>query len=207
MWVGVAHALDSDKIESFPANGKIFARKSLETPLTTPRSLSIYDRLSQNALNQVKEKVDNKLARDKEIVRQKRAKARRAHLRRLAAIAKQKRLQRASNASISYHRVSTFYHASVVGNLYTPGNCTWGVKNWRPNIPNNWGNASSWLYNAQAQGWATGSIPRLGAVGWSANHVVLVVGVSPLMIKEMNWAGLYSVRTRAAATGEFRFIY
>lgn len=67
---------------------------------------------------------------------------------------------------------------SSSGNTYTPGQCTWGVKNWRPDIPNGWGNASNWLYAAQSQGWPTGNKPRVGAVGWTSGHVVLITAVN-----------------------------
>lgn len=67
---------------------------------------------------------------------------------------------------------------SSEGNSYEPGQCVWYIKNLRPEIPNNWGNASSWLYNAQAQGWPTGSAPRVGAVGWTSGHVVLITAVN-----------------------------
>lgn len=67
----------------------------------------------------------------------------------------------------------------VAGNLYEPGQCTWYVKNRRPDLPNNLGDASNWLYNAQSQGMATGSIPRAGAVGWRTGHVVYIESVNP----------------------------
>lgn len=74
-------------------------------------------------------------------------------------------------------------------NLYEPGQCVWAIKNWRPEIPNTWGNATDWLANAQAQGWPTGSTPRVGAVGWTYGHVVLITAVhknGTVDIKDMN---------------------
>ena len=74
-------------------------------------------------------------------------------------------------------------------NLYEPGQCVWAIKNWRPEIPNTWGSAVSWLSNAQAQGWPTGSTPRVGAVGWTNGHVVLITAVNKdgtVDIKDMN---------------------
>lgn len=64
------------------------------------------------------------------------------------------------------------------GNMYEPGQCVWYVKNRRPDLPNNLGNATSWLYNAQAQGLATGTEPRAGAVGWTSGHVVYIESVN-----------------------------
>lgn len=64
------------------------------------------------------------------------------------------------------------------GNTYEPGQCVWYVKNLRPEIPNNWGNASSWLYNARNAGWPTGVVPKVNAVGVAGNHVVLITAVN-----------------------------
>lgn len=64
------------------------------------------------------------------------------------------------------------------GNLYEPGQCTYYVKNKRPDIPNNWGDASAWLGNAQRQGWPTGTTPVAGAVGWTSGHVVYIEAVN-----------------------------
>lgn len=77
---------------------------------------------------------------------------------------------------------------AVAGNTYTPGQCTWYVKNLRPDIPNSWGNASSWLGRAQAMGWPTGREPRVGAIGWTNGHVVYVTGVqgNQVTITDMN---------------------
>lgn len=78
---------------------------------------------------------------------------------------------------------------AVAGNMYEPGQCVWAIKNWRPEIPNTWGNATNWLANAQAQGWPTGSTPRVGAVGWTYGHVVLITAVhknGTVDIKDMN---------------------
>lgn len=63
------------------------------------------------------------------------------------------------------------------GNGYEAGQCVWFIKNKRADIPNNWGNASAWLGNAQRQGWPTGSTPVVGAVGWTSGHVVYIEAV------------------------------
>lgn len=96
------------------------------------------------------------------------------------------------------------------GNTYTPGQCTWGVKNWRPSIPNGWGNASQWLSKARAQGWATGSTPKVGAVGWTSGHVVLILAVKgdTVTIREMNYNFVpYSVRTVDRPASKYMYIY
>ena len=97
------------------------------------------------------------------------------------------------------------------GNAYTPGQCTWAVKNWKPELPNNLGNASSWLYNAQAQGMATGSEPRVGAVGWTSGHVVLITAVNPdgtVDIKDMNgrWVA-YEIGYGRYPASKYQYIY
>lgn len=99
---------------------------------------------------------------------------------------------------------------SVSGNLYTPGYCTWYVKNKRPDLPNNLGDASTWVARASAQGMATGSAPRAGAAGQSGGHVVYVESVNgdgTVTISEMNHAGLYVVTTRTLPASYFMYIY
>lgn len=100
------------------------------------------------------------------------------------------------------------------GNTYDAGYCTWYVKNRRPDLPNNLGNANTWYYRAAAQGLPVGSTPRAGAVGTTTagdlGHVVYVERVNgdgTILISEMNYAGLYSQRTRTANAGEFLYIY
>ena len=103
---------------------------------------------------------------------------------------------------------------AIAGNTYDAGYCTWYVKNRRPDLPNNLGNANTWYYRAQAQGYAVGSAPRAGAVGTTTagefGHVVYVERVNgdgTILISEMNYAGLYSQRTRTAGAGDFLYIY
>lgn len=101
------------------------------------------------------------------------------------------------------------------GNTYDAGYCTWYVKNRRgASLPNNLGNANTWFARAQAQGMATGYTPRAGAVGTTTagayGHVVYVEAVNgdgTITISEMNYAGLYSQRTRVANASEFSYIY
>lgn len=102
----------------------------------------------------------------------------------------------------------------VTGNTYDPGYCTWYVKNRRPDLPNSLGNANTWYSRAGAAGYSVGSAPRAGAVGTTTRgdlgHVVYVESVNPdgsIVISEMNYAGLYSQRTRTADPGEFVYIY
>lgn len=108
------------------------------------------------------------------------------------------------------------------GNGYDYGWCTWHVANRRMQIgrpiPNNMGNAISWLSVAQAAGLETGSEPREGAVvyhldigGWG--HVAFVERVNPdgsIKVSDMNYPYWGQVTYRTVKPSEFgnlRFIY
>lgn len=96
------------------------------------------------------------------------------------------------------------------GNTYYAGYCTWYAKNRRPDLPNNLGNADQWVYRAQAQGIATGSSPRAGAIGQQGMHVVYVESVNgdgTVTISEMNYHGLYVTSSRTVPAGSFVYIY
>jgi surface antigen len=128
-----------------------------------------------------------------------------------AAEAEAKRVEELKNMFVHVVR----YASGSAGNLYAPGNCTWYVKNRRPDLPNNLGNANTWYSMARADGYNVGSAPKKGAVGTTTagwlGHVVYVEGVSldgsTVTISEMNYAGLYSTRTRVAPASEFLYIY
>lgn len=96
------------------------------------------------------------------------------------------------------------------GNGYIAGYCTWYVKNKRPDMPNNLGNASTWVSRAAAQGMATGSTPTVGAVGQKGNHVVYVEAVNgdgTVTISEMNHKGRWVMTTRTLPASYFSYIY
>lgn len=101
----------------------------------------------------------------------------------------------------------------VSGNTYSYGYCTWFVKNMRPDLPNNLGNANSWYYRAQAQGLPVGTEPVVGAVGTTTRgalgHVVYITGVDgdTVTLVEMNYAGWGVQSTRTAHKSEFLYIY
>ena len=100
---------------------------------------------------------------------------------------------------------------SSSGNAYEPGQCVWFIKNMRPELPNNWGSAVSWLRNAQAQGWPTGSEPRVGAVGWTSGHVVLITAVNPdgtVDIKDMNGRWIpFEIGYGRYSASKYQYIY
>lgn len=96
-------------------------------------------------------------------------------------------------------------------NTYTRGQCTWYAASRRA-VPNNWGNAYTWYFRARAAGYATGSEPRAGAIGWERNnHVVYVESVNPngtVNISEMNWGGRPGVvHYRTTPASQFLYIY
>lgn len=99
---------------------------------------------------------------------------------------------------------------SHAGNTYTPGYCTWYAKQRRPDLPNNLGNASTWVSRAQAQGIPTGSVPRVGAIGQQGNHVVYVERVNgdgTITVTDMNFAGRGVITTRTVPASSHVYIY
>jgi N-acetylmuramoyl-L-alanine amidase len=96
------------------------------------------------------------------------------------------------------------------GNTYTPGYCTWYAKNMRSDLPNNLGNADTWVARAASQGIPTGTIPRAGAIGQQGMHVVYVKQVNPdgtVLVSEMNFQGLYAISERTVSASAFAYIY
>lgn len=126
-------------------------------------------------------------------------------------VAEKKRVAKLQNMFVYVNR----YAGNSAGNLYAAGNCTWYAKSMRPDLPNNLGNANTWYYNAQAQGWSVGLKPKKGAVATTTTgglgHVAYVIGVSldgqQVTIREMNYRGLYNMSTRTVHYTEFKYIY
>ena len=106
------------------------------------------------------------------------------------------------------------YASDAGGNSYAAGNCTWYVKQKRPDIGNFWGNANMWLSSAQAAGFKTGTMGKTGAIGvtqegW-AGHVVYVESWNEngtVTISEMNIGGLYVTGRRTVPESSFMYIY
>lgn len=93
------------------------------------------------------------------------------------------------------------------GNTYTPGQCTWHVKNLNPNVPNGLGNASEWKANWSG---TISSVPVVGAVAWRYGHVAQVIGVGDgtVTVSEMNYNWVpYSVRTITVPTNQYTYLY
>lgn len=117
----------------------------------------------------------------------------------------------ATAASPSRSVRTAAYTGSTAGNTYVWGNCTWYVKNRRPDMPNQLGNGGQWVANAAARGYATGSTPRVGAVAEVPGHVMYVESINSngtVNISEMNYnGGLGVVNYRTIAAGSARYIY
>lgn len=103
---------------------------------------------------------------------------------------------------------------STAGNTYAAGNCTWYVKSMRGDLPNMLGNGGSWVGNAAAQGFSTGSAPSPGAVAEQPGHVAYVQSVNGNMVtvSEMNYrgspgGGFGRVSTRTVPASTFTYIY
>ena len=90
---------------------------------------------------------------------------------------------------------------------YPYGQCTFYVSTQRS--VGQWNNASEWIWQAQRDGWSTGSTPRVGAIAQKNNHVAIVRSVSgnTMTIQEMNYRGVGVVTTRTISSSGWRFIY
>jgi len=110
------------------------------------------------------------------------------------------------------------------GDNYALGNCTYWVFARRAQvgepIPNNWGNADMWAFNAGNQGYGIDHTPTVNAIMQSSKdtiygpgHVAFVESVDPdgtWHISEMNAIGLYIVDHKdmpASAAQKYNFIH
>lgn len=123
------------------------------------------------------------------------------------------RQQTASQSVQQTHGSTTKRQVNTAGNGYSYGYCTWYVKNLRPDLPNNLGNANTWYSRAAAQGYSVGYSPRVGAVAEALRgymhvaYVSAVHGDGTITVQEMNFKGWNVASTRRVAAAEFRYIY
>lgn len=115
-------------------------------------------------------------------------------------------------AAPSYTPPVKRWAGNSAGNTYYAGQCTWHVKNLKPELPNMLGNADQWFYTAQAQGWPVGYEARPGAAaqtktGMHVAYVVEVYNNGTMLIDEMNFAGPYSQRQIVVDQHSYLYIY
>lgn len=95
-------------------------------------------------------------------------------------------------------------------NDYEAGQCTWYVKQRKPNIPNGWHDATDWKYHATKAGWTVSKTPKPGAIGWVYGHVVYVESVqgNQVTISEMNYDYVaYHKRTVTVPSSKYTYLY
>ena len=160
----------------------------------------------KKTIEELKKKIEEKKAREAERARQ-------------VAIATQEQAQRASYVAPQVEPVRAYkppqkrYASNSAGNTYYAGQCTWHVKNLKPELPNMLGNADRWFYNAKAQGWPVGYEARAGAAGQTKRgmHVVYVLevyGNGTMLISEMNYNWTpYAQRTIVVNQANYLYIY
>lgn len=91
---------------------------------------------------------------------------------------------------------------------YPYGQCTYYV--WSKRSVGQWNNASEWLWQAQRDGYATGSTPRVGAIAWESGHVSYVESVNDdgtITVSEMNYRGIGVISIRTTPANQFMYIY
>jgi surface antigen len=121
----------------------------------------------------------------------------------------------AAQSSYSYPSYPTqtvsYTGGSTAGNTYGWGQCTWYAKNRRADLPNALGNGGSWTGNAAARGYATGNVPRAGAIAEIPGHVMYVESVNKngtVNISEMNFnGGVGVVNHRTIPASSATYIY
>lgn len=98
---------------------------------------------------------------------------------------------------------------AISGNGYDYCQCTYYAKQKRPDLPNNLGNANTWVIRARAQGIPTGSVPKVGAIGQRGMHVVYLEKVegNRIYISELNYDYNCGFRYRWANASDFLYIY
>lgn len=113
-----------------------------------------------------------------------------------------------STANGTSSQVAAQNKATAPTGWFPVGQCTWWV--WTKRPVGLWNNASSWYWQAQRDGWATGTTPRAGAIAWRSGHVAYVVSVSgnEMVVSEANYDRAGSIRTITVPVSDYTaFIY
>lgn len=103
---------------------------------------------------------------------------------------------------------ATVSRSYATSGWYPRGQCTWYVSTRRP--VGNWGNASSWRWQAQRDGYNISARPVAGAIAWRGGHVAYVESVSgsSMTISEANYDWNGSIRTITVPVSSYSaFIY
>ena len=98
--------------------------------------------------------------------------------------------------------------SSAPSGWYPYGQCTWWVASKR--TVGQWNNATDWLWQAERDGYATGTQARAGAIAWRYGHVAFVESVSGNMmtVSEANYDRRGSIRTITIPVSDYTaFIY
>lgn len=171
-------------------------------------------------LEKKKQELAQKLEEEKKLIEELKAKI--AEKKRIDAIRAEEEKERARQRELatiapavtqaSYTPPTKRYAANSAGNTYYAGQCTWHVKNMKPELPNMLGNADMWFANAQAQGWPVGYEARAGAAAQTKGrmhvaYVLEVYGNGTMLISEMNYAGPYSQRTIVVNQDDYVYVY
>ncbi len=110
-----------------------------------------------------------------------------------------------------YGYSSSWGGPSYGSNGYDYGYCTWYVAN-QVNVPNNWGNASSWAYYARISGWSVTSNPTVNSIAqtpfaaYGLGHVAVVRKINTdgtIVVSEMNQVRWNVESTRTVAASAF----
>lgn len=90
---------------------------------------------------------------------------------------------------------------------YSPTQCTGYVASRRP--VGQWGNASTWIASARAEGYTISSTPIAGSIGARGNHVVFVERVEgdQVYISERNYDYRGSYREMYRPASYYTYIY
>jgi surface antigen len=118
----------------------------------------------------------------------------------------------AESARVKAQQDAFASHTAAYSDTYEWGQCTWFVAS-RRGVPNHWGNANQWAYNASREGWSVTNQPIVGAIAQTNagywGHVAYVVGVGNgrVTVQEMNVYGVGVMDTQDYPTGYFTYLY